>query len=87
MAAAVGAATYDQDINDLLTRAAEAVAAARQAGDAWCLAYALWPYSAAVLVFEQDVAGSLALADEGIAAARLAGDPVLEAMHLRSGLV
>lgn len=52
MAAAVGADVYDQDLTDIQIRVAESVATARQAGDPWCAAYALWPYIAAVLHLE-----------------------------------
>jgi len=82
LVAALGAAAYDQDVTDLRTRSAEALAAAREAGDTWCIAYALWPHTGALLYLDHDVPGALALIEEGIVAARQAGDAALESMHL-----
>jgi predicted ATPase/DNA-binding CsgD family transcriptional regulator/DNA-binding XRE family transcriptional regulator len=80
--ATLAADIYDQDIRNAQARAAESVAMARAAGDAWCTAYALWIYAAVALHVERDAVRTLALTQEGIAFARQGGDPVHEALHL-----
>jgi tetratricopeptide (TPR) repeat protein len=55
---------------------------ARQAGDSWCIAYALFFHAPLVLWLERDQERAKTLLDEALAAARDAQDPALEAMLL-----
>jgi predicted ATPase len=82
LVAATSAASYDGDPGGAIGLPEEAVAAAREAGDPWCLAFGMFFRALLVLYLERNSDHALAIVEEGIEAARQAGDPVLEATLL-----
>jgi predicted ATPase/DNA-binding CsgD family transcriptional regulator len=79
---AMAAAGYEQDLKSCVVFAQRALTLARQVGDAWATAYALFFWAPLAAIIDGSADQARALLTEGISASRLAGDRVLEAMHM-----